>query len=97
MARATSTTTMPTSRGVKSSFAGLPPIAFLPSRAYPTARPETTELWYSVGSRVCHGLIVYSGGRGKLSIGEAYPARGLPPPTRTDAQAHVFARKDIRK
>ena len=27
MARATSTTTMPTSRGVKSSFGGLPPIA----------------------------------------------------------------------
>ena len=47
MARATSTTTMPTSRGVKSSFGGLPPIAILPSRAYPAAGPETTALWYS--------------------------------------------------
>ena len=35
MARATFTTTMPTSRGVKSSFGRLPPIAILPSRAYP--------------------------------------------------------------
>ena len=46
-AKATSTMTMPTSRGVKSSFGGLPPIAILPSRAYPAARPETTALWYS--------------------------------------------------
>ena len=38
---------MPTSRGVKSSFGGLPPIAILPSRPYPAARPETTALWYS--------------------------------------------------
>ena len=44
MARATSTTTMPTSRGVKSSFGGLSPIAILPSRAYPAARPETAAL-----------------------------------------------------
>ena len=47
MARATPTTTMPTSRGVKSSFGGLPPIAISPSRAYPAARPETTALLYS--------------------------------------------------
>ena len=47
MATATSTTTMPTSRGVKSSFGGLPPIAILPSRPYPAARPGTTALWYS--------------------------------------------------
>ena len=47
MATATSTTTMPTSRGVKSSFGGLPPIAIFSSRAYPAARPETTALWYS--------------------------------------------------
>ena len=37
MARATSTTTMPTSRSLKSSFEGLPSIASLPSRAYPAA------------------------------------------------------------
>ena len=47
MARATATTTMPRSRGVKSSFGGLPQVAILPSRAYPAARPETTALWYS--------------------------------------------------
>ena len=47
IARATSTTTIPTLRGVKSSFGGLPPIAILPSRAYPAARPVTTALWYS--------------------------------------------------
>ena len=89
MARATSTTTMPTSRGVKSSFGGLPPIAILPSRAYLAARPETTALWYTsilpVGSRGCHGLIPYNGDRGKPSIGTVYPglwARCLPLPTR---------------
>ena len=47
MARATSTTTMPTPRVVKSTFGGLLPIAILPSRAYPAASPETTALWYS--------------------------------------------------
>ena len=47
MARATSTTTMPTSRGVKSIFGGLPPIAILTSRAYPAVRPEITALWYN--------------------------------------------------
>ena len=65
MARATSTTAMPTSRGVKSSFGGLPPIAILPNRAYPAARPETTALWYSALTDVYPGLW----------------ARGLPPPT----------------
>ena len=72
MARATSTSTMPTSRRVRSSFGGLSPIAILPSRAYPATRPKTTALWYSaLTSRVCHGLIPYRGGRGKPSIGEA--------------------------
>ena len=52
IARATSTTTMPTSRGVKSSFGGLTSIAILPSRAYPAARPETTALLYSALSRI---------------------------------------------
>ena len=42
-----STTTMQTSRGVKSSFWGLTPIAISPSRENPAARPETTALWYS--------------------------------------------------
>ena len=110
MARATSTTTMPTSRGVKSSFGVLPPSAILPSRAYPAARPETTALWYSAFTifpsvaGVVLGLIPYSGGRGKPSIGEVYPglwARGLRRPRlETGAQAHVSAgeaRKDIRK
>ena len=39
VAMATSTMTMPRSRGVKSSFVGLPPIAILPSREYPASRP----------------------------------------------------------
>ena len=101
MARTTSTTTMPTSRGVKSSFWGLPPIAILPSRAYPEARPETYSALTS--SRGCHGLIPFSWGRGKPSIGEIYPglwARGLRHRRGTGAQAHVSAgeaRKDIRK
>ena len=42
MARATSTTTMPTSRGVKSNFGRLPQIAILSSWAYPAAMPQTT-------------------------------------------------------
>ena len=33
--------------GRKVKLRGLPPIAILPSRAYPAARPETTALWYS--------------------------------------------------
>ena len=45
--RVTSTTTMPTSRSVKSNFGGLPSIAILPSRAYRATRSETTALWYS--------------------------------------------------
>ena len=45
MARSTSSTTMPTSRGVGSSSGVLPPIAILPSRAYPMPKPETTALW----------------------------------------------------
>ena len=52
MASAMSTTTMPTSQGVKSSFGGLPPIAILQSRAYPAARPETTALWYSASTSI---------------------------------------------
>ena len=44
MARATSNITMPTSRGMRSSLGVLSPIAILPSRAYPIAKPETTAL-----------------------------------------------------
>ena len=49
MARATTTTTMPTSRGVKSSFGGggTTPNRHLAKPAYPAARPETIALWYS--------------------------------------------------
>ena len=57
MARATSTTTIPTSRGVKSSFEGLPPNAILPSRAYPAARPETTALWYSTLTSILPSVV----------------------------------------
>ena len=96
MARATSTTTMPTSRGVKSSFGWLPPIAIWPRR------PRTTAVWYSaLTSRSCHGLIPHSWGRCKPSNGKFYLGlwaclhrRG------TGAQAHVStseARKNIRK
>ena len=75
MARATSTTTMPTSQGVKSSFGRLLLIAILPSRAYPAARRPrcgiARQRASSVGNRGCHGLIPYSGGRGKPSTGGA--------------------------
>ena len=105
MARATSTTAMLTSRGVKSSFGGLHPIAILPSRAYPTARPETTALWYSaltsIYSSVAGVVMVLFNiagvgaslqfGRFVLDFGRgACRHRGG-----TGAQSHVF--RDIRK
>ena len=93
MARATSTTTMPTSRGVKSSFGGRgatpnrrlakPGISRCEARDY-CAVVERVNKQLTVGSRGCHGLIPYSGGRGKPSIGRVYPGlwpRGLPPST----------------
>ena len=58
MVRATSTSTIPTSRGVKSSFGGLPPIAILPSWAYPAARPETIALWYSALTSILPSVAV---------------------------------------
>ena len=57
MARATSITTMPTSRGVMSRFGGLPPITILPSRAYPAARQETTALWYSALTSILTSVV----------------------------------------
>ena len=92
MARATSTTTMPTLRGVKSSFGGATPNRHLakPGISRCEARDNCAVVkrvnkHLTVGSRGCHGRIPYSGGRGKPSVGEVYPglwARGLPPPTR---------------
>ena len=102
MARATSTTTMPTSRCVKSSFGGLPLIAILPSRAYPAARPETTALWYSALASILPSVagvvmvlfhIVGVGASLQLGILDF----GLGACRRTGAKAHVFARKVIRK
>ena len=105
MARATSTTIMPTSRGVKSSFGGLPPIAILPSRAYPAARPETTTLWYSALTSILPSvagvvmvLFHIVGVGASLQLGILDFGRGACRHRRgTGAQAHVFARKDIRK
>ena len=102
MAKTTSTTTMPTSRGVKSSFGGLPPIAILPSRAYPAARPETTALWYSALTSILPSIagvvmvlfhIVGVGtslqlGRFILDFGRGACRH---------RRGTVFARKDIRK
>ena len=88
MAKATSATTMP-------------------SQAYPAARPETTALWYSALTSILPSVagvvmvlfhIVGVGaslqlGRFILDLGHAAcrHRRG------TGAQAHVFARKGIRK
>ena len=101
---------MPTSRGIKSSFGGLPPIPVLSSWAYPAARPETTALWYSALTSILPSVagvvmvlfhIVGVGaslhlGRFILDFGcgACRYRRG------TGTQAHVSAgkaRKDIRK
>ena len=95
MARAMSATTMPTSQGVKSSLGGLSPIAIFPSRAYPTAMPETIALQYSALTSIfpsVAGNVMASfhitGTCARLYFGGAYPAwgrhcatcqRGLPP------------------
>ena len=108
MAIATSTTTMPTSQGVKSSFGGgLPSIAILQSRAYPAARPETTALWYSALRSILPSvagvvMVLFHtvGVEASLQLGRFILdyARGACRHRRgTGAQAHVFARKDIRK
>ena len=88
MARATSTTTMPTFRDKMSSFGGLPPIAILASRAHPTARTETTALWYTsilpsiVGDVM---VLLHIVGVGEsLQLGRFildFERGGLPPPT----------------
>ena len=105
MARAPSTTTMPTSQGVKSSFGGLPPIAILLSRAYPAARPEPTALWYSALTSILPSVagvvmvLFHIGGVGaSLKLGKIVLDFGLAACRHrpwTVAQAHVFARKDI--
>ena len=107
MVRATSTTAMPTSRGVKSSFGGLPPVAILPSRAYPAARPETTALWYSALTSIFPSvagvvMVLYHimGVGASLQLGRFildFSLGAFRHRRRTGAQAHVFAHKDIRK
>ena len=80
MARATFATTMPTSRGVKSRFVGAAPnrhlakagISSCETRDY-CAVVERVNKHLTVGSRYCHYLIPYSGGRSKPSIGKVYP------------------------
>ena len=80
---------------------------FTLSRAYPAARPETTALWYSALTSILPSvagvvmvLFHIVGGRASLQLGRFILDFGLGAcrdRRRTGVQAHVFARKDIRK
>ena len=95
--------------GRKVKLRGLPPIAILPSRAYPGARPETTALWYSALTSILPSvaevvmvLFHIVGVGASLQLGRIILdfGRGACRHRRwTGTQAHVFADfacKDIR-
>ena len=96
--------------GRKVKLWGATPIAILPSRAYPAARPETTALWYialtSILPSVAGVVMVLFhivGVGASLQLGRfilAFGRESCRHRRGTGAQAHVSAgesRKDIRK